>query len=1446
MTGWRRASVVPSALAVAPPLARSKPAATLALFALVVLLAIGFLGAPSAIAETTALCKSDESTCGTGNGTTSLHETSVGKAKLLSGVGTAECNVLFASTKVGSAGAPQELEGNFTYTNCTLSGSSCTATEENGPAEIKVLKEGHEKAKVTGEYLVHVKCSGFLDCSYTGAGLAGTFKGPLLATQENGEVTISEQSLSKEAGGFLCPKTAKLDITTTPLTAAYLSKGGGGGLSSTSTSLSTELSGGGKKGAEITVAEGSKVKDTATLSGENASKAGGTLTYKVYSDSKCKELASEAGKVTVKEGKVPDSEEKELEAGKEYFWLAEYAGDEMNKASTSTCSKEVETVKANTSLSTKLSGGGKEGEEITVAEGSKVKDQATLSGTKSAAAGGTITYRVYSDSKCEKLVANAGEGEVKEGKAPASNGVALSAGTYYWRALYYGEDLYEGSAGVCGAEVATVKSTSLSLTTSLSGEEQSGNRIEVQEESPVTDTATLSGEGVGTATGTVEYLVYSDEDCEELEVEAGEVTVEAGEVPDSEEVLLSTGTTYYWRAHYSGDLTHEAASSTCGDEIVAVAEDTALATMLTGIDKEGEEIEPAEEIFVTPGTSVNDTAELSGENAEKATGVVEYNVYSDKECTKPFTETDRVKIESEGVLPPSSPVVLPSGTYYWQASYPGDSFNKPSTSPCGKEVAKVALESLTTLLSGEEQAETEVEVQPEAPVTDSATLDIENVSTATGTVEYLVYSDEDCEELEVEAGEVTVKEGIVPDSEAVELPTGTYYWIATYSGDGTHPEVASACGDEIENVLPATTLTTTLSGGGKTGAEIEVEEDAAVSDSATLSGPNASEATGVVMYFVYADKECTELVAEAGEVNVEGSTVPSSEAVEDLNGGSYYWQAVYDGDDLNGHTKSTCGVEVEKVRVGALTGILSGGGKSGDEIEVEEEISVKDVATLHMENSSTATGTVEYNVYADDKCEELEAEAGTVEVETGGKVPPSSEVKLSAGTYYWQAVYSGDLEHAEASSICSVEVQQVVPPPAWIVSVGDSYISGEGGRWGGNVLFNHLGRVGTWPMDALGDPAYHDAGGAEQIPRCHRSLSAEIHIKISFANRVESRNFACSGAETQSRREGAFFKPGLDFVDAAPGAPLHPGNPQSALCPFIAVRCKGQATMLEEFARALWPQKIKMLVVSIGGNDFEFGKVVETCAEKYVTHVGVGVQCRNIPEIKAPFEEPRRGIVRAKIQTAIERVGQALLNVGYTRADTMILVQDYPSPLPSTLRFLLPTQRIASGRCPFTNDDAAWANNTALTTIDSSVRQAATAAMGFPGNPRFFIRFLELSAAFNGMRLCEAGTHLLGFGRDWFNTPVGRVEWINQVRLLEARAPFMLQEDLHPNFSGQLALRNCLRQLYNSLSVGNPVSADCVLAPGGNTIQVPGAGVATTRGFVDREPDMQSTVIQFP
>ena len=81
-------------------------------------------------------------------------------------------------------------------------------------------------------------------------------------------------------------------------------------------------------------------------------------------------------------------------------------------------------------------------------------------------------------------------------------------------------------------------------------------------------------------------------------------------------------------------------------------------------------------------------------------------------------------------------------------------------------------------------------------------------------------------------------------------------------------------------MTPAPTATTTsLSGGGQSGSSISVPEGTAVTDTATLTGPNSATATGTVTYNVYSDAACT-VVVNSGtpETITTPGSIPASAA----------------------------------------------------------------------------------------------------------------------------------------------------------------------------------------------------------------------------------------------------------------------------------------------------------------------------------------------------------------------------------------------------------------------------------------------------------------------------------------------------------------------------------------------------------------------------------------
>jgi hypothetical protein len=222
------------------------------------------------------------------------------------------------------------------------------------------------------------------------------------------------------------------------------------------TSLSTTLSGGGQIGAAISVIQGTPVSDTATVGGSGGPIATGNVSYAVYSDPACTQLAAQAGTGTVSGGVAsPSTALPGLSPGK-YYWRASYSGDINNQAASSVCGSEVLTVLAPTTTTTTQSGGGVTGASITVPVGTPVSDTALVAGSLAPSSTGTATYVLYKDNKCTVPAAAASASAVLKGVAAPSVAVKAAAGTYYWRATYSGDALNAGSVSACGSEVLVV------------------------------------------------------------------------------------------------------------------------------------------------------------------------------------------------------------------------------------------------------------------------------------------------------------------------------------------------------------------------------------------------------------------------------------------------------------------------------------------------------------------------------------------------------------------------------------------------------------------------------------------------------------------------------------------------------------------------------------------------------------------------------------------------------------------------------------------------------------------------------------------------------------------------------------------------------------------------------------------------------------------------------
>lgn len=389
----------------------------------------------------------------------------------------------------------------------------------------------------------------------------------------------------------------------------------------------------------------------------------------------------------------------------------------------------------------------------------------------------------------------------------------------------------------------------------------------------------------------------------------------------------------------------------------------------------------------------------------------------------------------------------------------------------------------------------------------------------------------------------------------------------------------------------------------------------------------------------------------------------------------------------------------------------------------------------------------------------------------------------------------------------------------WVVSLGDSFISGEGGRWAGNA--NML--PGLRNETDTGERAYYDYEEGETIEECHRSLSAMIHIQIA-----RSLNLACSGAITRSEVASGFpdfyndyWKPGIDFVN----------NPFDLGVHGPAI---GQAQMLENFAR---DNRVKMVVLSIGGNNFHFSDIVKSCILRYVRGNEEG--CRGDENLRQWVDsEAYAATVLNDVKIAILNIRQAMVNAGYSDSEWTLVQTLYPRPIApsSEMRYTeddpgFGSNRQTVGGCGFYDADADWAIGTVLPLINSTIMSAALAAKVEHESLR--IVHMDNTDAFKGHELCskysyrvngEKAVDMPGVKSWRSKNAIVKSEWMKEVDLFNTGAS-IANESFHPNYWGQLALRNCLRQLWNG---GNIVSGGKCAPLGGQLKKM-------------REPRMQFT-----
>ncbi len=597
---------------------------------------------------------------------------------------------------------------------------------------------------------------------YDNSGCSGSPIDSDTRTVTNGLVPTSKSFTPPSAVNFAFQAVYSGDANNNPATSTCNTEQLS--VSKASPSLSTTLS-------TTTTNVGGSVKDSATLTG--AFNPTGTVTYKVYSGSTCSTppgvIFSQS--VTISGGVIPDSQFFTFNSPGTYSWQATYGGDINNNHVDSACNEILTVTKASPTITTSIN------PSSTVTAGDSVTDTATVSGGYNP--GGSVSFYFYSTKDCsQNSVTDSDLNVALNNLAATSKSFGpLAAGSYGFTAHYNGDSNNNAADSPC--ELLTVNKASTTTTTSVSPSSS------VSLGTAVHDTSTVGGKVNGFVIGgTVTYSFYATGDCS-LTSSDQVVTMVLGLVPDSSLHGPLAAGSYSFKAVYSGDSNYNPSTSSCESLTVNKA-DTTTSTA----------INPASPVAL--GTSVKDTSTVGTQvNGFVIGGTVTYSFYTNGVCTgSPTTE---LKTMAGGLVPDSSSQTLPVGSYSYLASYSGDSNYKASVGVCEPFSIIKASPTITTQLS----ASPIILVQS---ATDKATL--AGGYNPTGTITFNVYGPVQgpnptptCSSSPVFTFTLNVNGNAnYPSGSFKPSAVGSYYWVASYSGDGSNNAFTTACGATAETL----------------------------------------------------------------------------------------------------------------------------------------------------------------------------------------------------------------------------------------------------------------------------------------------------------------------------------------------------------------------------------------------------------------------------------------------------------------------------------------------------------------------------------------------------------------------------------------------------------------------------------------------------------------------
>ena len=486
---------------------------------------------------------------------------------------------------------------------------------------------------------------------------------------------------------------------------------------------------------------------------------------------------------------------------------------------------------------------------------------------------------------------------------------------------------------------------------------------------------------------------------------------------------------------------------------------------------------------VSSGETVWDTATVRGGTwgRHQPTGTVTYSFFDNGTCSSPATATDSVTFSGDDVPSSSTETVTSAGSYSFDAVYSGDSTYAGSSSSC--EPFSVSSPSKASTTTSTQVKDPSGDVNPSPAVSSGETVwDTATVHGGTwghhqptGTVTYSFFDNGTCSSSATATDSVTFSGDDVPSSTTETVTTaGSYSFDAVYSGDSTYAGSTSSCEPfSVASASKGSTTTTTQvkDAHGDVNPSPAVSSGDVVWDTATVRGETwHHQPTGTVTYSFFENGTCSGPASSTDPVSLRSGAVRSSSTETVTASGPYSFDAIYSGDSRYAGSTSSC--EPFSVASGSSKGstttstqVKDATGDVNPSPAVASGDVVWDTATVRggTWGHHQPTGTVTYSFFDNAACSSPATSTGTVTL-NGGSVPNSStQTVTAAGSYAFDAVYSGSSYYTGSSSSCEP------------FSVGGSGTQGAQTTTTATQVMDSHGEVNPSPAVSTGDVVWDTA-----------------------------------------------------------------------------------------------------------------------------------------------------------------------------------------------------------------------------------------------------------------------------------------------------------------------------------------------------------------------------------